>query len=155
MQLRRAARLSLSLAALLTSAGCVSVGSPAPPPRGDAPQAPAAVPEPGSAASPAAEETLPLGRLPGSPPQAAPPAAGRPGPPAGARKTHPRTPAGPAGPHRRPAAPAPGPGRAYGMDDVADVVDVAGADDMDDLCEAAEGSVPPSVVDLCVGRYGR
>ncbi|MET3986939.1 hypothetical protein [Streptomyces sp. PvR034] len=31
---------------------------------------------------------------------------------------------------------------------------VSGQQEMDDLCSAADGTLPPSVVDLCVGRFG-
>ncbi|MFG2983485.1 hypothetical protein ACGFYQ_19925 [Streptomyces sp. NPDC048258] len=137
MQLRRA--VPLSLLALLASAGCVSVGPQASAPvpaRGSVPPADAAdVPPP---------VPLPLGELPAaaadapdpSPdPDANPePSAARPraktsrpsaGRPRAAKPTHPH-------PRRKPAPPP----------------------RMDELCAAAEGSVPPSIVDLCLRQYG-
>ncbi|OEJ30698.1 hypothetical protein [Streptomyces subrutilus] len=145
MQLRRA--VPLSLLALLASAGCVSVspqdsapvraGGSVPP--ANAPDAPPAVPAPPLA--------LPLGELPaaaaddpGADPSQAPPAAraGRPPVP---------RPAKPAAPPRRPRAAKPvlphpvrRPAPPLGMDAV---------------CAAAEGTVPPSLVDLCLRQYGR
>ncbi|MEU8460936.1 hypothetical protein [Streptomyces sp. NPDC029003] len=158
MQLRRAA-LPLSLLALLASAGCVSVGpeSGGPgPARGsvpplDAPDAPDASDAPGAppgqrAAAPPAP--LPLGELPDpEPPSGAPdpdPAAARKARPPGERAGKPAVPRrarplGPAPPHTphapRPAGPRPLRG--------------------EELCAAAEGALPPSVVDLCVRQYGR
>ncbi|MFG2295946.1 hypothetical protein [Streptomyces sp. NPDC048603] len=164
MQLRRAARLTLSLAVLLASAGCVSAGPRGVPPAGAVTAVPpGGAPEPGPSAAPPA---LPLDRLPEpdggqqerhgrqgqsepghpedpQPPRAgtrpAPPGAGarRPARPAAPRKAHPRP---PAGAHRHLPVPGAGAGQPYGMEDV---------------CGAAEGTVPPSVVDLCVGQYGR
>ncbi|MGP3683887.1 hypothetical protein ACTVZO_04100 [Streptomyces sp. IBSNAI002] len=144
MQLRRA--VPLSLLALLASAGCVSVGpqDPAPVPSGGsvphvgAPDAPPPPPSP---------LPLPLGELPAAaadtpgpePSQARPPArAARPPAPRPAKPAAPPRrprPAKPALPHpvRRPA-PAPG---------------------LDEVCAAAEGAVPPSIVDLCLRQYGR
>ncbi|MFE6906383.1 hypothetical protein [Streptomyces erythrochromogenes] len=153
MQLRRA--LPLSLVALLASAGCVSVG----------PQDPAAVPSPVRGAVPAADAPeraaspgLPLGELPAAvPPEpSADPARGpaadgdgggdrnrvparvSPRERARAKQAAPprrtRVPgAATAHPRRRPAAP-PRP---------------------DELCAAADGVVPPSIVDLCVRQYDR
>ncbi|MFD5678386.1 hypothetical protein ACFWID_40505, partial [Streptomyces sp. NPDC127040] len=66
------------------------------------------------------------------PAKAARPLSGRPAKPAPPRRAHPP---GPASPHpgRRPAAPPA----------------------MDELCAAADGTVPPSIVDLCLREYGR
>ncbi|MFD7030309.1 hypothetical protein ACFWAR_19940 [Streptomyces sp. NPDC059917] len=58
--------------------------------------------------------------------------------PSAPRRTSPRKPA-PSHP-RRYAAPPP--------------ARVSGQQEMDDLCSAADGTLPPSVVDLCVGRFG-
>ncbi|MDJ0383116.1 hypothetical protein [Streptomyces sp. G-G2] len=149
MQLRRA--VPLSLAVLLAGTGCVCVGAHAP--------APSHTPVP-----PADSPVLPLGRVPdgsGTPPGplfAEPDGAARsarPSPDASARdarradgqearpsaprRTSPRKSA-PSRP-RHPIAPAP--------------ARVPGGPGMDELCAAAEGAVPPSVVDLCVGQYDR
>lgn len=148
MQLRRA--VPLSLLALLASAGCVSVGpqdsARAPVqaggsvPPADAADAPAPVPLP-------PRPPLPLGALPGAaadasgpdpsggrlPVRAARPPASRPAKPA-APAGRPRS-AKPTLPHP-PRRPAPPPG-------------------VDELCAAAEGTVPPSIVDLCLRQYGR
>ncbi|GHB53243.1 hypothetical protein GCM10010347_24060 [Streptomyces cirratus] len=147
MQSRRAA-LPLSLLALLASAGCVSVGPGEPaagparalPPVG-APDAPVAVPS---------SRPLPLSPLPEPTPE--PDSAPDPGPAADRQsKEKPRArparrggerAAKPAAPRRvRPPAaarkPLPhGPGG-------------------EEVCAAAQGVVPPSVVDLCVRQYGR
>ncbi|MEU9161846.1 hypothetical protein AB0D29_16440 [Streptomyces sp. NPDC048424] len=144
MQLRRA--VPLSLVALLASAGCVSV----------APQDSAPVPVRGSVPPANAPElptplALPLGELPATPetdPHPDPePAAerGRAPEPEPSReraraKTVPprrtRVP-GPATAHPHPRRrPAPAPR-------------------MDELCAAADGVVPPSIVDLCLRQYGR
>ncbi|MFD5624164.1 hypothetical protein [Streptomyces yangpuensis] len=146
MQLRRA--LPLSLVALLASAGCVSVGphDPAPDPapvRGSVPSADA----PERSAPPA----LPLGELPSAvPPGPAPDTAREPvadpdrAPAAAAPRERPR--AKQAAPPRRTRLPGsttvhprrrPAPPR------------------MDELCAAADGVVPPSIVDLCLRQYGR
>ncbi|MEV7723231.1 hypothetical protein AB0P15_00685 [Streptomyces sp. NPDC087917] len=153
MQLRRAA-LPLSLLALLASAGCVSVRPEATlpdPARGSVPPlgAPDA-PDPdagGSAHRRLAEgahwPALPLGALPADAAQAEPPAAE---PPAGARPRGER-PVKPAPPRRvRP------PGSATARD-----LRQAGPrlPRGEELCAAAEGTVPPSIVDLCVRQYGR
>ncbi|MER7732871.1 hypothetical protein ABTX80_18485 [Streptomyces erythrochromogenes] len=153
MQLRRA--LPLSLVALLASAGCVSVG----------PQDPAAVPSPVRGAVPAADAPeraaspgLPLGQLPAAvapepsantargpaadgdaegdgdraPARVSPRERARAKQAAPPRRT--RVPgAVTAHPRRRPVAP-PRP---------------------DELCAAADGVVPPSIVDLCVRQYER
>ncbi|MFF7076724.1 hypothetical protein [Streptomyces lavendulae] len=158
MQLRRAA-LPLSLLALLASAGCVSVtpesGGPGPA-RGSVPpvDAPDTADGPDVApahraaeAPPGASLPLPLGELPetdptpsaaGPEPAPAPPPtvhrpAERPAKPAVPRRVRPL---GPAPPHvPRPAVPRTPRG--------------------EELCAAAEGALPPSVVDLCVRQYGR
>lgn len=155
MQLRRAA-LPLSLLALLASAGCVSVtpesGGPGPA-RGSVPpvDAPDTADGPDVApahraaeAPPGASLPLPLGELPeadptpsAAPEPAPPPAvhrpAERPAKPAAPRRVRPL---GPAPPHvPRPAVPRTPRG--------------------EELCAAAEGALPPSVVDLCVRQYGR
>lgn len=155
MQFRRAA-LPLSLLALLAGAGCASVGpgqpaaGPAPgsrPPVG-APDAFPAVP-PHRPPPPPLPPPLPLGDLPDAGPApvsdadagpgadraprgtpgARPPRRGgeRATKPAAPRRVHP--PAGPRGavPRRLPG---------------------------EEPCAAAEGVVPPSVVDLCVRQYG-
>ncbi|WP_406180539.1 hypothetical protein [Streptomyces sp. NBC_01006] len=141
MQLRRA--LPLSLVALLASTGCVSVGpdaAPAPP-RGtsapaDAQDTPEAPPAPDRPPSPPESLPLPLGQLPEPPVRAAPerpPAVRSAKPPAAPRRAHPPKPAPPRTP-RQPAPPRlPRP---------------------DELCAAAEGAVPPSIVDLCIRQYG-
>ncbi|MFG2874432.1 hypothetical protein ACGFYU_05365 [Streptomyces sp. NPDC048337] len=146
MLLRRA--VPLSLLALLTGAGCVSVGpqdsAPVPAPvRGSVP----------SVGAPDVPEPLPLGMLPGAsvadaadpgaepdrrpsvarpPGKAARPPAARPAKPA-ATARRPRA-AKPAPPHPR-RKPAPPPG-------------------VEELCAAAEGTIPPSIVDLCLRQYG-
>ncbi|MFB7978696.1 hypothetical protein [Streptomyces vinaceus] len=147
MQLRRA--LPLSLVALLASTGCVSVGreaSPAPEHgtsapadaevTADAPPAPDLPPPPRSAA-------LPLGELPEPEPPVAPPVRAAPErppavrgakPPAAARRARPPGPAAPRTPRQEAAPALPRP---------------------DELCAAAEGAVPPSIVDLCIRQYGR
>lgn len=157
MQLRRA--LPLSLAALLASTGCVSVGGPRDsdlPARGSVPPAdapelsrpPDASPAAGAAGLPA--EPLPLGALPAradadreDPRERARPAAKAPRPaaerrakPAAPRHAHPPKTAAarPDRPARNPVAPLPR---------------------TDELCAAAEGSLPPSIVDLCVRQAGR
>ncbi|MFE1413106.1 hypothetical protein ACFW6F_20200 [Streptomyces sp. NPDC058746] len=131
MQLRRA--LPLSLVALLASAGCVSVGPEASvpaPARGSVPPVDA----------PDVPLSLPLGKLPApsapdpdADPDPSPARSGKaPAPPRRARTPGPAT----ARPRRKPAPP-PHPPR------------------MDELCTAAEGSVPGSIVDLCLRQYGR
>ncbi|MER5731981.1 hypothetical protein ABT084_27235 [Streptomyces sp. NPDC002138] len=143
MQLRRA--VPLSLVVLLAGTGCASVGDASPDP---GPPRPAPAPATAPASAPAEDPVLPLGRVagPSGPaivePDPAPTPRHSPGEramqPSAPRRTTPRKPA-PAHP-RRYVAPAPArlPGQA----------------EMDELCAAAEGSVPPSVLDLCVGRYG-
>ncbi|MFJ7265257.1 hypothetical protein ACIQV3_01070 [Streptomyces sp. NPDC099050] len=160
MQLRRA--LPLSLVALLASAGCVSVGGPrdaAVPARDSVPPADApdlgrpadASPTAGPVGLPA--EPPPLGELParaaaadradadpdgGREPSRRPVKAPRPAaerrakPPAPRRAHPPKTTA--ARPGRDPVPPLPR---------------------TDELCAAAEGSLPPSIVDLCIRQAGR
>ncbi|WP_371614473.1 hypothetical protein [Streptomyces sp. NBC_00454] len=170
MQLRRV--LPLSLFALLASAGCVSVGPQASDgpahasvPPADAPDTAAAdgsaeAGAPTGAAGPAGPggpvnasdpHGLPLGRLPAptAPTAGAGPGASGPDPARrsanAARKgaEHRSKPAAPRHPHppktapaRTGRQPAPPPG-------------------LDELCAAAEGSVPPSIVDLCLRQSGR
>ncbi|MEW1634090.1 hypothetical protein AB0469_08460 [Streptomyces sp. NPDC093801] len=142
MLLRRAA-LPLSLLALLASAGCVSVG-PEPgapgPARGSAP--PAGAPDPARPSAAPPDLPLPLGEVPEPSPAPDP----DPAPAAPERTVRPpaERPAKPAPPRRaRPPKPAP-PYRA-----------VRPLPRGEELCEAAEGTVPPAVVDLCVRQYGR
>uniref|UniRef100_A0AAU2JH74 Lipoprotein n=1 Tax=Streptomyces sp. NBC_00049 TaxID=2903617 RepID=A0AAU2JH74_9ACTN len=150
MQLRRA--VPLSLVALLASAGCVSVGPagsiPAPargalPPL-EAPDVPGA---PGAAFGADGPPALPLGKLPADPDSGSGPGSGSdPAPdaspaPRRAAKAAPKPrrarPSKPSAghPHRRPAPPP--------------------LPRMDELCAAADGNVPPSIVDLCLRQYGR
>lgn len=149
MQLRRAA-LPLSLLALLASAGCVSVGPESgrpDPARGsvppvDAPDTPEAPDATGArhAHDPPPEPPLPLGGLPE--PEAAPQAPRRVAPPVRRARPPAQRPARPAAPrHVRPAAPP--------------VPRLPRPPGGEELCEAAEGAVPPSVMDLCVRQYGR
>ncbi|WP_030960849.1 hypothetical protein [Streptomyces sp. NRRL S-378] len=147
MQLRRA--LPLSLVALLASAGCVSVGphDPAPDPapvRGSVPSADS----PERSAPPA----LPLGELPpAGPPEPAPDAAR--GPVAGPD----RAPAA-AAPRERPGAKQAAPPRRTRLPGSATAHPhrrPAPPPRMDELCAAADGVVPPSIVDLCLRQYGR
>lgn len=153
MQLRRA--VPLSLVVLLASTGCVSVGSqdPAPAPvRGSAPSAGApGVPEP---------LALPLGALP----RAAPPApdtARDPNGGDGADGAEPR-PAPKSAPEPKPsreraakAAPPPRRKRVPGPAPAHPRRRPAPPPRLDQLCAAAEGAVPPSIVDLCLRQYGR
>ncbi|MFJ6795204.1 hypothetical protein [Streptomyces sp. NPDC091268] len=136
MQLRRA--VPLSLVALLASAGCVSVGAPVPavPARGPLPRAGATEAPAAQSGTQAGAASLPLGALPAEPVADAPatraprPPAARPAPAAPRRAHPPKAPS--ARPGRRPA-PAPR---------------------GDELCAAAEGAVPPSIVDLCIRQFG-
>ncbi|TDU79827.1 hypothetical protein [Streptomyces sp. KS 21] len=150
MQLRRA--LPLSLVALLASSGCVSVGADADPAPATGTSAPLEARDPAGASPPTAvpdltpplpeSRPLPLGQLPGAdqepdperPPARAarPPAARSAKPPAAPRRAHPPQPAPPRSPRQGAALPRP-----------------------DELCAAAEGAVPPSIVDLCIRQYGR
>ncbi|MFF1556507.1 hypothetical protein [Streptomyces sp. NPDC058279] len=152
MQFRRAA-LPLSLLALLAGTGCVSVGPGEP--AGDpvrasrtpvgAPDAPPAAPSSRPVPLP-----LPLSRLPDAGPEPVPDAAAGPGADPEPRGTpgvrRPRRggerAAKPAGPRRvRPPALPRGA--------------VPRGQRGEEPCAAAEGVVPPSVVDLCVRQYGR
>ncbi|MGW6978947.1 hypothetical protein ACWGE1_05780 [Streptomyces sp. NPDC054932] len=147
MQLRRA--LPLSLVALLASAGCVSVGPQAPAPdpvRGSVP--PAEAPE---VPTPLA---LPLGTLP----EAATPAPGPAPEPETGPKSAPRSAPEPEPSRgRAPAKAAPPPRRKRlpGSATAHPHRRQAPPPRMDQLCAAAEGTVPPSIVDLCVRQYGR
>ncbi|MET9853322.1 hypothetical protein ABZY57_10295 [Streptomyces sp. NPDC006450] len=162
MQLRRA--LPLSLVALLASTGCVSVGGPRDsdlPARGSVPPADAPELSGPPDASPAADpvgipaEPLPLGELParadayqqdtgrdGARERSRPaaktprPAAERRAKPAAPRRAHP-----PKAAAARPDRPARNP--------------VASLPRTDELCAAAEGSLPPSIVDLCIRQAAR
>ncbi|MGW6781354.1 hypothetical protein [Streptomyces sp. NPDC054987] len=137
MQLRRA--LPLSLVALLASAGCVSV-APQDPARAAAPSpVRESVPSADASAPPPARPALPLGELPApAPPEQAPAA-----PAAPRERAHEKQAAPPrrtrvpgsatAHPRRRPKPPP----------------------RLDELCAAADGVVPPSIVDLCLRQYGR
>ncbi|MFF4392905.1 MULTISPECIES: hypothetical protein [unclassified Streptomyces] len=149
MQLRRA--VPLSLVVLLASTGCVSVGprDPAPAsvrgsvPTAEAPEVPTplalplgALPEAGAPAPDAARDPgadANPGQAPKSDPEPAPEPsrerAAKAAPPRRKRAPGPAT----AHPRRRPAPPP----------------------RLDQLCAAAEGAVPPSIVDLCLRQYGR
>ncbi|MGR4879621.1 hypothetical protein ACIPUC_09350 [Streptomyces sp. LARHCF249] len=145
MQLRRA--LTLLLASLTMATGCVTVRPAAqpdtPPPR------PAAVhPEPRQPA-PAA---WPLGHLPATPEPAPPPApapavARREPPARPPRAAKPARPVHPARPHR-PAAPAK-PRKRPAAQPAARPAAPQRTLDMAQLCEAARGTVSPSIVALC------
>ncbi|MFJ9075012.1 hypothetical protein ACIRO3_07105 [Streptomyces sp. NPDC102278] len=160
MQLRRAA-LPLSLLALLATAGCVSVGpdsAPTGPGRGSAPpvDAPDAAADRGASDTPPAlslSRALPLGPLPDRTDEPAPDTDTGAAPDAGealpARAARP-----PAAPPARPAMPR----RARTPKAASPHVPRRSAPRTpraDELCAAAEGAVPPSVVDLCVRQYGR
>ncbi|MFD5144819.1 hypothetical protein [Streptomyces sp. NPDC058401] len=170
MQLRRV--LPLSLVALLASAGCVSVGgprvsdvpAPGPVPPAGAPDASGADASPAAGALGRPAEPLPLGALPagGGPgrdgtegadvsgsagrgdgheaarraAKAPRPAAERRAKPSAPRRAHPPKSAAarPERPVRNPVPPLPR---------------------TDELCAAAEGSLPPSIVDLCIRQAGR
>ncbi|MFB7462135.1 hypothetical protein ACFCZ1_01300 [Streptomyces sp. NPDC056224] len=146
MQLRRA--VPLSLLALLASAGCVSVGpqqsAPAPargsvPPAG-APDVPPPVP-------------LPLGELP---PAAADVTGPSPDPataPDSDSDSGPET--SPARPRAKASRPAAGRPRAAKPTVPHPRRGPVPPPRMDKMCAAAEGSVPPSIVDLCLRQYGR
>ncbi|MFD3699159.1 hypothetical protein ACFWUZ_24000 [Streptomyces sp. NPDC058646] len=154
MQLRRT--VPLSFLALLACAGCVTVGP-------DAPGAvPGAVPPVGVAGVP---PPLPLGELPEPPSVPEGDAAGEP--------------AGDVGPGTDPGRPDPAPSRSPAK---ADRPSSGRAEKpktpprrvrspkpkashphrhpplpsrMGELCAAAEGTVPPPLVDLCLRQYGR
>ncbi|MFI8451906.1 hypothetical protein [Streptomyces erythrochromogenes] len=151
MQLRRA--LSLSLVALLASAGCVSVG----------PQDPAAVPSPVRGSVPpadaperAAPPALPLGELPASvPPEVSPDTAG--GPAADPDPDRGRA-SVPVSPRERPRAKQAAPPRRARVPGAATAHPrrrPAPPPRLDELCAAADGVVPPSIVDLCLRQYDR
>ncbi|CAM5335800.1 hypothetical protein SAVIM338S_00988 [Streptomyces avidinii] len=160
MQLRRV--LPLSLLALLASAGCVSCVSVGPqvsdgPARGPVP--PAGAPDTGGPANASDPHGLPLGTLPAGP-SAPAPADARPEAGAGAEAGRdqagraaraPRAAAAerrakPAAP-RRPHPPEAAPARSGRQP--------APPPRLDELCAVAGGSVPPSIVDLCLRQYGR
>ncbi|MFG2990355.1 hypothetical protein ACGFZK_13870 [Streptomyces sp. NPDC048257] len=137
MQLRRA--VPLSLVVLLASTGCVSVG-----PQDAAPAAVRGSVPPAGAPGTPTPLALPLGALP----RAASPA------PESAREPVPepepsrgRAPAKAAPPPRRKRLP--GPATAHPRRRPAP------PPRMDRICAAAEGAVPPSIVDLCLRQYGR
>ncbi|MGW7457423.1 hypothetical protein [Streptomyces sp. NPDC054797] len=143
MQLRRA--VPLSLVVLLASAGCVRVGpqDPAPEPvRGPLP--PVGAPE---VPSPPA---LPLGKLPapaGPGPESAPEADREPDSDPLRDASRDRARAKPVAPPRRARVPGHASGRPHRR--------AAPTPPMDELCAAADGVVPPSIVDLCLRQYGR
>ncbi|MFI5827945.1 hypothetical protein ACIA6C_11840 [Streptomyces sp. NPDC051578] len=148
MQLRRAA-LPLSLLALLASAGCVSVGPGEPaagPARGSlppvgAPDSPPAVPS---------SQPLPLSPLPvpGPAPDSAPaPGADADRQPKGKARVRPARRGG-----ERAAKPS-APRRVRTPDAARRTVPRGPVGE--EPCAAAEGVVPPSVVDLCVRQYDR
>ncbi|MFE5722288.1 flagellar biosynthesis protein FlhF [Streptomyces erythrochromogenes] len=148
MQLRRA--LPLSLVALLASAGCVSV----------APQDPAAVPSPVRGAVPSADAperaappALPLGELPATVPPEASPDTAR-GPAADPARDRAAV---PAPPRERPRAKQAAPPRRTRVPGAATAHPRRrpAPPRLDELCEAADGVVPPSIVDLCVRQYDR
>ncbi|MET9464625.1 hypothetical protein ABZY44_07315 [Streptomyces sp. NPDC006544] len=157
MQLRRV--LPLSLLAFLASAGCVSCVSVGPqvsdvPPRGYVP--PVGAPDTGDTAD---AHGLPLGALPAGPP--APPPADvetRPGTGTGAGQDQSRRSASPpraaaAERHTRPAAQRRAhPPKAASAHSGRRPAPPAR---LDELCAVADGSVPPSIVDLCLRQYGR
>ncbi|MFJ1569134.1 hypothetical protein ACIOG8_33805 [Streptomyces erythrochromogenes] len=149
MQLRRA--LPLSLVALLASAGCVSVG----------PQDPAAVPPPvlGSVPSADAPErtappALPLGELPATVPPEPSPDTGR-GPATDADRDRAPVPASPRGRPRAKQAAPPRRTRVPGASTAHPRRRPAPPPRLDELCAAADGVVPPSIVDLCLRQYDR
>lgn len=140
MQLRRA--VPLSLVALLASAGCVSVG-----PQDTLPDPVRGAIPPAEAPDVPAPLALPLGQLPTSAPQDAAPDRK----PDRIPDPHPeppvvRTPGKTAAPPRRT--------RAQGPASTHPRRRPAPAPRMDAMCAAAEGVVPPSIVDLCLRQYG-
>ncbi|THA86057.1 hypothetical protein [Streptomyces sp. A0592] len=150
MQLRRA--LPLSLVALLASAGCVSVG----------PQDPAAVPSPVRGAVPAADTperaappALPLGELPAT----VPPGASRDTARGAAADPDRDRAAVPARPRERPRAKQAAPPRRARVSGAATAHPrrrpAPPPPRLDELCAAADGVVPPSIVDLCLRQYDR
>ncbi|MFG2972578.1 hypothetical protein ACGFYY_06185 [Streptomyces sp. NPDC048331] len=150
MQLRRAVPLSLVM--LLASTGCVSVG----------PQDPASAPVRGSV--PPAEApvvpaplALPLGALPEADTPAPDPAQGPDAERGAAPRSAPRS-----APEREPsrerapkAASPPRRKRVPGATTAHPRRRPAPPPRMDQLCAAADGTVPPSIVDLCLRQYGR
>ncbi|MFF3014268.1 hypothetical protein [Streptomyces sp. NPDC057939] len=165
MQLRRAA-LPLSLLALLASAGCVSVGpesGAAGPVRGSTPPLGRQDAPEGRRADDGPPESLPLSPLPDPEPDPPHPGAGsddRPqgelrddvrDAPAAAPRTRKADP--PARRHAKPTAPR----RVRPAQPTPPRVPRPAAPRLprgEELCAAAEGTVPPSVVDLCVRQYG-
>ncbi|MFJ9943142.1 flagellar biosynthesis protein FlhF [Streptomyces erythrochromogenes] len=151
MQLRRA--LPLSLVALLASAGCVSVG----------PQDPAGVPSPVRGSVPsadaperAASPALPLGELPAAVPPGASPDTAR-GPAADPDPDRDRA-SVPFSPRERPRAKQAAPPRRARVPGAATAHPrrrPAAPPRLDELCAAADGVVPPSIVDLCLRQYDR
>ncbi|MET9596480.1 hypothetical protein [Streptomyces sp. NPDC006459] len=145
MQLRRAVPLSLVM--LLASTGCVSVGpqdTASSPARGSVP--------PAEAPDDPTPLALPLGPLP---PAATPAPDLDPAPdrkPATGSKPEPEPSRG-RGPAK--AAPSPRRGRVPGQATAHPRRRPAPPPRMDQLCAAAEGTVPPSIVDLCLRQYGR
>ncbi|WP_405532741.1 hypothetical protein OG592_35710 [Streptomyces avidinii] len=143
MQLRRA--VPLSLVVLLASTGCVSVGpqdTASSPLRGSVP--PVGAPD---APTPLA---LPLGPLPPAAtpgPEAAPDPKSATGPDPEPEPSRERAPAK--------AAPSPRRGRVPGPATAHPRRRPAPPPRMDQMCAAAEGTVPPSIVDLCLRQYGR
>ncbi|WP_327733867.1 hypothetical protein OG749_08275 [Streptomyces nojiriensis] len=152
MQLRRA--VPLSLVVLLASTGCVSVG----------PRDPAQAPVRGSVPPAEAPEiptppALPLGALPGAATPA--PDAARDPDGADGADAEPR-PAPKSNPEPKPpreraakAAPPPRRKRVPGPATAHPRRRPAPPPRLDQLCAAAEGTVPPSIVDLCLRQYGR
>ncbi|APU38897.1 hypothetical protein [Streptomyces sp. TN58] len=151
MQLRRA--LPLSLVALMASAGCVSV-APQDPARAAAPSpVRESVPSADASAPPPARPALPLGELPApAPPEQARDADRGPAGDTG------RAPAAPAAPreraHEKQAAP-PRRTRVPGSATAHPRRRPKPPPRLDELCAAADGVVPPSIVDLCLRQYGR
>ncbi|MFI1279663.1 hypothetical protein ACH4U5_02680 [Streptomyces sp. NPDC020858] len=149
MQLRRA--VPLSLVALLASAGCVSVGpqDAAPVPvRGAVP--PAGAPDVPSSPSPLPLTALPLGELPAPATHGPDPMAGQvadPVPEANPEPARERTRTKAAPPPRRKRQPGPTTARPRRRP--------VPPPPADELCAAAEGVVPPSIVDLCLRQYDR
>ncbi|CAL9364748.1 hypothetical protein SUDANB120_00738 [Streptomyces sp. enrichment culture] len=166
MQLRRA--LPLSLAALLAGTGCTAAG-PEPPPRGPVPPR-TSVPSPTereaareaprgpspTASPPPPPRTAPAGGAEQPPSEYADPplrgeeAAVRPtaraSAPAVPRRVQPPRPRPVRQPRRHNAVPSPEGAEPSGPE--------AFLPYGDDPCAAAEGAVPPSVMDLCVRQYG-
>ncbi|MFF8266941.1 hypothetical protein ACF059_06055 [Streptomyces sp. NPDC016562] len=145
MQLRRA--VPLSLVVLLASAGCVRVG-----PQDQAPEPVRGPVPPVGAPEVPSPPALPLGKLPapaGSGPESAA-EADQDQEPDGDRHRGPsreRARAKPVAPPRRARVPGHASGRPHRR--------AAPAPPVDDLCAAADGVVPPSIVDLCLRQYGR